>query len=153
MNPAVRNYSKDLGLALAAALMLALAIPAESASFGADPGFSPRVPVSALGTPAWFDASRLHVSSMLSVGSGFGTGVNALQVTSLSYQFGAPLAMSVNIGNAWGTGLARTNSSFFLEGLDLNYRPNPNLQFMIHYQNVRSPLQLSPNSEFWPFPR
>ena len=43
----------------------------------------------------------------------------ALQVTSLSYEFGAPLALSVSVGNAWGSGLQRSSQSFFLEGLDL----------------------------------
>jgi hypothetical protein len=101
------------------------------------------VPVSALARPmAWFDPSRLHVSTSVSMGSGFGSGVNALQVTSLSYRFGAPLWMNVSVGNAWGPDRARSNSSFFLEGLDLGFRPMSALQVQLHYRDFRSPLQM-----------
>src|SRR5687767_8779363 len=50
---------------------------------------------------AWFDPSRLSISASVSVGSGFG-GAQGLQVTRLGYQFGAPLAMSVGLGNRFG---------------------------------------------------
>lgn len=110
-------------------------------------GFSPLVPVSAFAHPAsWLDMSRLHVSSMVSVGSGFTSGTNALQVTSLSYQFAAPVWMRVSVGNAWGPGNANASggNSFFLEGVDLGWHPTPNMTFQVQFQNVRSPLQQRP---------
>src|SRR5260370_328424 len=56
------------------------------------PGFTPRVPVSALARPlSWLDTSRMRVSTSVSVGSGFGGTTEALQVTRLSYQVGTPL--------------------------------------------------------------
>ena len=65
-------------------------------------GFTPKVPVSALARPAgWFDPSRLHLSTSVTMGSGFGGGAEGLQVTSLRYQFQAPVWMNVNVGNAW----------------------------------------------------
>ena len=147
----VHDHVKGTGWAACVAAFAVLAAPAWSAALASDPGFIPRVPVSAFGTPAWFDPSRLHITSSVSVGSGFGRNVNALQVTSLSYQFGSPLSMSVSLGNAWGSGIQRSSSSFFLEGLDVAYRPSANLQFLIHYQNLRSPLQLSHASGLWPY--
>src|SRR5438477_12916657 len=112
--------------------------------FGAAPSFVPRVPVSAFARPAaWIDPSRLHVSSTVSVGSGFGGGANALQVTSLSYQLAAPLSMRVSLGNAWGSSSLRGGSSMFLEGFDVAYRPSANFMLRVQYQDVRSPLQLS----------
>ncbi len=141
---------------LAAALHLAVGVcVARAQSFGSQfPGlstFTPKVPVSALARPmSWFDPSRLHVSTSVSVGSGFGSGTNALQLTNLSYQFGAPLWMNVSVGNAWGPDRARSNSSFFLEGLDVGYRPLPNLRVQIQYRNIRSPLQYgAPGAGIW----
>ena len=132
---------------LAAALVLAP--PAVAAdSFGAPaggPAFSSLVPVSAFTRAAsWLDPTQFHVSSMVSVGSGFQGGTNALQVTSLSYRFRAPLAMSVSVGNAFGPGAAGGNS-LFLEGLDLTYRPSHSMLFELRYKDYRSPLQLGPN--------
>ena len=104
-------------------------------------GFTPRVPISALARPAgWFDASRLHLSTSMSFGSGFSGGSEGLQVTSLSYQFRAPVWMKVNVGNTWGAS-ARGNNSMFLEGLDLGVRPFANFQVQVHYRDFRSPLQ------------
>jgi hypothetical protein len=94
---------------------------------------------------SWLDASRFHVSTSVSMGTGFGGGSDALQVTSLSYQFRAPLWMSVSVGNSWGSSPVNTGrSSFFLEGMDVAYRPFSNLLVQVHYRDVRSPLQLSP---------
>jgi hypothetical protein len=104
--------------------------------------YSPRVPVSALGAAtSWLDPSRLHVSSSITVGSGFGGGTNGLQVTSLRYDFGAPMWLNVNVGNTWGVQSAK-NGAFFLEGLDVGIRPFSSLLVQIHYRDVRSPLQL-----------
>jgi hypothetical protein len=105
-------------------------------------GFSPRVPLSAFARPAaWFDPARLHLTSTMSVGSGFGGQTSALSLTSLSYQFRAPVTLSVNIGNSFGLDRARKGSSFFLEGLDLTWRPNRNSIFRVEMHDVRSPLQ------------
>jgi hypothetical protein len=106
-------------------------------------GYSPRVPLSAFSAPmAWFDPSRLHLSSTLSVGSGFGSSTSALSVTSLSYQFKAPLSMSVSLGNTFGPGgLGSGGSSFFLEGLDVAWHPTKNSLFRVEMHDVRSPLQ------------
>ncbi len=114
-------------------------------------GFQPRVPVSMLGSMGrWFDPSRFHMSSTLTVGSGWGSGANALQVTQFAYQFRAPLSMSVSVGNAFGTGTS-SSSKMFLEGLDATYQPNANMVFRVQFQNVRSPLQYGMNPErgFW----
>ena len=108
-------------------------------------GFSPRVPLSAFARPAsWFDPSRLHLMSTVSVGSGFGGQTAALQTTRLSYQFGAPLSMSVSVGNTFGLDRGGRGSSFFLEGLDVAWRPTANSLFRIEMRDVRSPLQYSP---------
>jgi hypothetical protein len=124
---------------------LGMAAPAR-AGLLSDPesaGFSPRVPLSAFARPAsWFDPSRLRLMSTVSVGSGFGGQTSALQVTRLSYQFGAPLTMSVSVGNTFGT-YGSKNSSFFLEGLDVQWRPNANSIFRIEMRDIRSPLQYS----------
>jgi len=131
-----------------AALALLLTVgPAAGDGLGGFSSYVPRVPVSAFGLARdWIDPSRLHVSSLVSVGasSGFGGGTSALQVTTLSYRFRAPLAMSLSIGNAWGTsGLRPGGSSMFLEGFRLAYQPSSSLLFQIQYQDLRSPLQYS----------
>ncbi len=149
--------SKHAAVALVTALVALAAWCGHSSAGGlgdggtAPLGFTPRVPVSALGIPtAWFDPSKFHVSTSVSVGSGFGSGVNALQVTSLSYQVARPLWMNVSVGNAWGPGSARNaSSSFFLEGLDVGYRPFPSLQVQIHYRDLRSPLQAPYARDLW----
>jgi hypothetical protein len=132
------------------AVMLAVAAGAAQAQTSGVSGFdqgntlgpySPRVPVSALGAAtSWLDPSRLHVSTSVSVGSGFGGGTNGLQVTSLRYDFGRPMWLNVNVGNTWGVQSAK-NGQFFLEGLDLGIRPFSNMMIQVHYQDVRSPLQ------------
>ena len=117
---------------------------ATAGAIGGSPLFSPRVPVSAFGLAReGFDPSRLHVSSMLSVGSSnWGSrGTNALQVTTLSYSFKAPVAMSVSMGNAWGSSTPRNGQSFYLQGFSLAYQPSRTMQFQIQYQDLRSPLQ------------
>ena len=129
--------------ALALTAATAASAPAGSLTDPLDAGFTPRVPVSALGIMgSWFDPSRLHMSSTISVGSGWGagSGTNGLQTTSFSYQFRSPLSMNVSIGNAFGPGTS-SNSSFFLQGLDLAYHPTANSVFRIQYRDFRSPLQ------------
>lgn len=126
---------------------LALSLSAAHAHAGllADPdaaGFAPRVPLSAFARPAsWFDMSRLHLASTMSFGTGFGGRSSALNVTSLTYQFKAPLTMSVSLGNTFGLDRARSGSSFFLEGLDLTWHPSRNAIFRVEMRDVRSPLQ------------
>lgn len=117
--------------------------PAAAGAFDAGSGFgyAPRVPISALARPAaWFDPSRLHLTTSVSVGSGFGGGTNALQRTSLRYDFGAPLSLNVSVGNAWGPGSARGNT-MFLEGVDIGYRPFQSMLVRFQYRDIRSPLQ------------
>ena len=129
------------------AALLSLGLTASFAHAGTlfDPyavGFEPRVPISAFGNPAgWFDPSRLHLATSVSVGSGFSGGTSALQVTSLFYQFKAPVTMSVSVGNAFGPSAARSGSSVFLEGLNLAWRPSTNSLVRIEYHDLRSPLQ------------
>lgn len=127
-------------LALAALALTAAAASAGSQFDSQAAGFQPLVPISALGVPAsWFDPSRLHMSSTITVGSGFG-GTNGLQVTNFQYQLARPLSMSVSLGNAFGAGSA-SRSSFFLEGLDLTYKPGANSLLRVQFRDVRSPLQ------------
>ena len=129
---------------LATAVCIAAPVRAGLLSDPGSAGFSPRVPLSAFARPAnWFDPSRLHLSSTVSVGSGWGGTTNALQVTRLSYQFGAPLSMSVSVGNTFGLNSARSGSSFFLEGLDVAWRPSANTLFRVEMRDIRSPLQYS----------
>lgn len=129
--------------ALVVALIACVAAPAGAGTLS-DPaaaGFSPRVPISALARPAaWFDPARLHMTSTIAVGSGWGT-TSALQSTSFHYQFRAPLAMSVTLGNQLGTGSVGRGTSFFLQGLDLSWRPTGNSILRFQFQDVRSPLQ------------
>jgi hypothetical protein len=132
-------------VALAIAVLSLAAMGATAGTIG-DPaaaGFQPLVPVSSLGLLGnWFDMSRLHMSSTVSVGSGWGgSGTSALNVTSFTYQFRAPVSMSVSLGNALGSNSVSRGSSFFLEGLDLTYQPSRNALIQIQYRDLRSPLQ------------
>ena len=113
--------------------------------------FTPSVPVSSFARPAsWLDPSRLQLSTEFSVGTGFG-GSQGLQVTRLSYRIGAPLAMSVSVGNAFGNGrtFGGGGNGMFLEGLDLSYRPLPSMLVQFHYNDLRSPLQLQRYYDYW----
>jgi len=118
----------------------------------ADAGFTPRVPVSGLAHPSLgIDASRLNISTTVSVGS-FGQTVSGLQVTRFQYQFRQPLALSLNLGNTIGGSGFNRGSSFFLEGLDLAYRPSDSFFIQVGYHDLRSPYQLSrSNSPFATF--
>lgn len=140
----MKPHSMAVLVTTSALLVLLVVAPAGAEAPGAAPAFTPQVPVSAFGMARnWLDPSRLHVSSMMSVGSGWGSGgASALQVTTLSYSFKAPVRMSVSVGNAWGSTATRNGQSFFLEGFSLAYRPNRTFQFQIQYQDLRSPLQL-----------
>ncbi len=148
---------RRFAVALIAVSLMAAAAHAQTGFESVASSFQPRVPVSLLGSlgslGSMFDPSRFHMSSTITVGSGYGFGTSALQVTSFSYQFRAPLAMSVRVGNAFGSGAA-SGSSMFLEGLDLSYRPSANSIFRVQFQNVRSPLQyggygFGPERPYW----
>lgn len=142
----------------AAILMLASVLPAAAdppappvGAFGAQEGssFSPLVPVSAFARPAgWLDMSRMRVSTSVSVGTGFGGRTEALQVSTLSYQLAAPLAVRLSIGNTFGTGSFRSGNGMFLEGFAVAYRPHPSFQINVDYRDVRSLLQLSQSSQY-----
>lgn len=117
-------------------------------------GFAPQVPVSAFARPAsWLDVSRLHVSTSVSVGTGWGGRTDALQVTSFSYQVATPLAMRFSIGNSFGAGNVPGGRGMFLEGFALAYRPHPSFQINIDYRDIRSPLQYSTSPGFGAFGR
>jgi len=113
-----------------------------SSSYNYGGGYSPQVPVSSFARPAkWFDPSRLHVTAEMNVGSGgYGGGTTGLQVTRFDYRFGAPLAMRVSVGNAFGSNV-QNNGQFFLEGLDVAYQPFKSLTIQVNYRDIRSPLQ------------
>lgn len=144
---------------LAALLVLAVAGPlfAESVPppsyFEPQPSssISPLVPVSGFARPGWFDASRLRVSTTVSVGTGWNGGSGGLQVTSLSYQLASPLAVRLSLGNAFGKGVA--GNGMFLEGFAVAYRPHPSFQINVNYRDVRTPLQYSNYSGFGGFGR
>ena len=93
-------------IAVLAVIVTSFASSRANAGLLSDPeqaGFAPRVPLSAFARPAaWFDPSRLHLTNTVSFGSGFGGQASALNVTSLSYQFRAPITMSVSVGNTFG---------------------------------------------------
>jgi len=113
-----------------------------SSTYGSSGGYSPQVPVSSFArTAKWFDPSRLHVTAEMNVGSGgYGGGTTGLQVTRFDYRFGAPLAMRVSVGNAFGSNV-QNNGQFFLEGLDVAYQPFKSLTIQVNYRDIRSPLQ------------
>src|SRR5262245_44409596 len=141
--------------ASAIALLLLTASLAHAQS-AADPtgGSGFRTPVSPLGHPApWLDSSRLHFTSEIMFGSSFGGPAQGLQITRLQYQLGAPLAMSVSLGTQFaGGGMnSRSTNPMFLEGFDLAYHPFESFLVQVHYQDVRSPLQLNSRSDypFW----
>jgi hypothetical protein len=135
------NLMRRTSLAIIALLITAVPAAAQGLDAPGLSGFRPEVPVSAFARPAaWFDPSRLHVSTTVSVGSGFGGTSDALQVTSFNYAFAAPLRMQVSLGNTWGTGEGN-GTNFFLEGLALDYRPSASTSIRIQYRNFRSPLQ------------
>lgn len=135
-----------LRFTLVAACLL-VGTPVARADVGAatpgNAGFVPRVPVSALGRPAFgLDPSRLKIATSLSFGT-FGSQASGLQVTSFSYQFQMPLWMNVNLGSTWGGGASSrgANGQFFLEGLDLAFRPSSAFMINVSYRDLRSPLQ------------
>jgi hypothetical protein len=132
---------------LLSALMLVLMSAAASAQSGfagssTGGGFHAPVPVSSFArASSWVDPQRLHITTSVSMGgvSG-GSGMDALQVTSFSYQFRAPLSMSVSVGNAWGPS-SGGNNSLFLEGLRMAWLPSAGTAFTFEFHQVRSPLQ------------
>jgi hypothetical protein len=111
-------------------------------TFGSTSGYSPQVPISGFARSAsWFDPSRLHVTAEMNYGSGgWNGGSTGLQVTRFDYRFGAPLAMRVSVGNAFGSNV-QNSGQFFLEGMDLQYQPWKSLTIQVNYRDIRSPLQ------------
>lgn len=131
-----------IAIAVCAAL---LAAPRAHAGFMNDPasaGFAPRVPLSAFARPAsWFDPQRLKLASTVSFGTGFNGGADGLGVTSLTYQFKAPVTLGVSLGTSFGPNSAKSQNPFFLEGLNLTWQPSRNTMFRVEMRDVRSPLQ------------
>jgi hypothetical protein len=114
--------------------------PSTTSSTG---GYSPAVPVSELARPSGFlDPSRFKMSTEISFGTTYGGGTSGLQLMHFGYQFSAPLAMRVSVGNAFGPTTMQSNHPF-LEGLDLAYRPFRSMMINVQYRDIRSPLQLS----------
>ena len=167
MFPMFRRPALRIGYGFAVAMALVALLAAAPARAGFDvnssngfggfgtsgsSGFQPLVPISGFARAAsWFDPSRLHLSSTVSVGSwGAGT-TSALQVTSLAYQFGRPLSLSVSIGNSFGPSATSGTNPFFLEGFNLDWRPNAHASFRVEMHNVRSPLQLDPMGQGYGF--
>lgn len=147
----MRSFDRRF-LAGAVAFALGLGATAATASSALASGYSPRVPVSMLSSPSWFDPSRLSMATSVIMGGGSG-GSGGLSVTSFNYRFGAPLDVSVNLGNAFGGGVSRSGSGFFLEGVDVTYRPRANMVFQVHFKDIRSPLQYglqNPSSPWGP---
>ncbi|MGH7743111.1 MAG: hypothetical protein ACRENS_13940 [Candidatus Eiseniibacteriota bacterium] len=134
--------SRAAVLVAAVALMVASGARADSwLNPSAESAFHPEVPISALGRAAtWLDPSHFHFSTSLSVGSGFG-GTQALQVTSMNYQFRAPMFLSVSMGNSFGAGAASQGGKPFLEGLDFGYQPVKSMMIRVQYHDFRSQLQ------------
>jgi hypothetical protein len=148
---------RRLAIALVALSLTAAAANAATGFESVAASFQPRVPVSLLGSLGGltnrFDPSRFHMTTTVSMGTGSGFGASGLSVTSFSYKFRAPLAMSVRVGNAFGAGTS-SSSSMFLEGMDISYQPSANSVFRVQFQNVRSPLQYgygngNPERSFW----
>jgi hypothetical protein len=105
--------------------------------------YSPAVPVSELARPSGFlDPSRFKMSTEISFGTTYGGGTSGLQLMHFGYQFSAPLAMRVSVGNAFGPTTMQSNHPF-LEGLDLAYRPFKSMMINVQYRDIRSPLQLT----------
>jgi len=105
--------------------------------------YSPAVPVSELARPSGFlDPSRFKMSTEISFGTTYGGGTSGLQLMHFGYQFSAPLAMRVSVGNAFGPTTMQSNHPF-LEGLDVAYRPFKSMMINVQYRDIRSPLQLS----------
>jgi hypothetical protein len=150
-----------VAMAMTAAAGAALAQSPDGSGFGSFTGassFTPRVPVSAFARPAsWLDVSRLHVSTTVSVGTGFGGKTEGLQVTSLSYQMAGPLAVRVSLGNAFGASAAQNGHGMFLEGFQVAYQPFSSMRINVDYRDFRSPLQYnsyySRDPGFGPFGR
>src|SRR5258705_5890895 len=79
---------------------MAGAQPAPAGEFGTSGmnRYSPQVPVSGFASPAsWFDPSRLHLSTSVSVGTGYGGRTQRLHGTSLCDQNPAALAIPGNV--------------------------------------------------------
>ena len=114
--------------------------------FGASAGgYTPSVPVSPLGRPsAWLDPAKLHFTSETRFGTGFNGQSAGLQVFRVGYQLAPPLAVQMSVGNAFGANGSSSlqNGHFFLEGLDVAYRPFRSMLINVQYRDVRSPLQL-----------
>jgi hypothetical protein len=141
--PPMRQTSRMLLLALC---LVALPAGVCASTLAGPPfgGWQPPVPVSALARPvSWIEPSRLHVSTTVSMGTSWtGSGMDALQVTRLSYQFRAPVAFSVSLGNAWGAGAAGSGKpSVFLEGMRMAWQPSASSMFSVEFRQLRSPLQ------------
>jgi len=137
-----------LKVGVVAALITAASAPpslAQGATGFEAGGFTSAMPQSSMAASlGGFDRSRLSLSTSVSVGSGFGGHTQSLQLMSLRYQFAAPLAMSVSVGNMLG---GAQGSSPFLESLSLRYQPSRSTFLQFEFHDVRSPLQLTRSAQ------
>lgn len=141
----LRLFAVPLGtIAVLAMPALAFADPGLSSA----PGYTPSVPVSALGS-SYLDPSRLRFATSVSFGTGFGGTTEGLQVTSIGYRMSQKSFLNVNVGSSFSSN--GRNNSMFLEGLDFMYRPSSSMQFEVHYRDVRSPLQYGNYGGFHPW--
>ena len=150
----LRNVLGATLLALAMTAIVAnaqqLGSPFGASSSSGSGAYTPLVPVSALARP-WLDPSHFHISSTVSVGTGWsgsGNGTSALQVTSFAYQFTKPAWLAVSVGNSLGTPTFNGKNGMFLEGLTFGFKPWGNSIFQVQYKDVRSPLQLQGDPYF-----
>ncbi len=124
-------------------LVAALAAPAHAGVPLSGPSYLfPAVPVSAFARPAaWLDPSRLSLSGSMSFGS-YGGGLQNLNLLHLRYALPQPWGLQVSVGSLSGW-QAAGRDRFFLEGVDLTYRPSTTSWLRLQYRDYRSPLQIS----------
>ncbi len=153
-----RHPRRILGAVLFALATMAVVANAQESPLGSPfvsggsgaGGYTPAVPVSQFAR-SWLDPSHFHISSEISVGTGWsggGNGTSALQVTSFAYQFTKPAWMSVSVGNTLGSPHVNGKNGMFLEGLTFGFKPWGNSVFQIQYRDIRSPLQYSSDPYF-----
>jgi hypothetical protein len=88
------------------------------------------------------DLSRLELSHSLSFSvssSSWGTHSGGLWLTRAAYRISDPLRLAVDVGAAldpMGDGPLLDENSFFLRGLELDYRPSKHFQLNISYVNL-----------------
>lgn len=118
----------------------------------------PETPSAVLGTNATpsvgllnsglVDLSRLELSHSLSYSfsssSTYGNRSGGLWLTRASYRISNPLKLAVDVGavlDPTGDGPLMDENSFFLRGVELNYKPSKSFQINVSYQNLPAKVQ------------